>query len=765
MATKRLDRVYDQLSLRDLLDARDQYHIHLMRHPNVVATAIGLYRIRTKDSWPSERGAGKVHGTYARTLANSQVRYYSWPAILVFVERWVPEKDLKPGDLVPKTLYLPDGRSVPVCVIEAPKEDKTETRPLNTVFPVNNIGGGWPVIARNQGQDYAATIACLVSDGHTVYALTNRHVAGDAGEVIYSRLGGKEERIGVSSEKHLTRALFTTHYPGWPGRDVYVNLDVGLIDIDNLDRWTAEIRNVGQMGKMVDLSVHTISLALIGRDVKGTGAASGQMEGEIAALFYRYKTNGGFEYIADLLIGPRSDEENDAKVPTFATHPGDSGTLWLLEPDAGDNAATSKAERKEWLPLAMQWGRNMLYSAGEARPQSYVLATLLSRVCAELGVDPVRNWNFDQPDTWSAIGHFSIANRAQVALSDRSPKLNDLMKNNADIISHDDATILAGQFSGMGSADFVALADVPDFYWKPRIAKQGFARTFEGPNHFADMDQPDPSGKTLLDLCKDDPNTFIDPRKWSAFYDLVTDLESGDPIAEKYRGLLPFRVWQTFDAMVKFANAGKPREFVCAAGTLTHYIGDACQPLHISYLHDGDPLRLVEHTFTRGERAGQTEMRRFGEGVHSGYEDAMISAFREKVLAGLLNTPKTEAAEMITTGFEAAKLTIEMMRKTFGSIPPMSIVNEFGSFVGRPKERAEHLWQKFGNKTIKNMQAGAHLLAVLWESAWAVGQGDTKVASTAGLSREQAMAICADFDFIPSVSISRIGPLLKPPMT
>lgn len=764
MATKRLDRAHDQLSLRDLLDARDQYHIHLMRHANVIATAIGLYRIRTKDSWPTERSEGKVHGTYARTLANSQVRYYSWPAILVFVERWVTEKELEPGDLVPKTLYLPDGRSVPVCVIEAPKESRNETRPLSTVFPVNNIGGGWPVIARNQGQEYAATIACLVSDGHTVYALTNRHVAGEAGEIIYSRLGGKEQRIGVSSEKHLTRALFTTHYPGWPGRDVYVNLDVGLIDIDNLDRWTAEIRHVGQMGKMVDLSVHTISLALIGRDVRGTGAASGEMEGEIAALFYRYKANGGFEYVADLLIGPRPAEANKAKEPTFATHPGDSGTLWLLEPDDEGKSPKSKAKHKDYQPLAMQWGRNMLYSAGEARPQSYVLATLLSRVCAELGVDPVRNWNLDQPDTWSAIGHFSIANRAQVALSNRSPKLNTLMKNNADIISHDDATILAGEFSGMGSADFVALADVPDFYWKPRIAKQGFARTFEGPNHFADMDQPDPNGKTLLELCRDDPKTFIDPRKWAAFYDSVTDLESGDAIAEKYRGLLPFRVWQTFDAMVEFAAADKPREFVCAAGTLTHYIGDACQPLHISYLHDGDPLRLVEYTFTRGERKGQTEMRRFGKGVHGGYEDTMISAFREKVLAGLLSTPKTEAEEMITTGFEAAKLTVEMMRKTFTSIPPMAVVNEFGSFLGKPKERAEHLWRKFGNKTVKNMQSGAHLLAVLWESAWAVGNGDTNVTSTAGLTKDQAMAICADFDFIPSVSISRIGALLKPPM-
>ena len=65
---------------------------------------------------------------------------------------------------------------------------------------------------------------------------------------------------------------------------MYVNLDVGLIELDNLDQWTANIRNVGQMGKMVDLSVNNISLSLVGSHVRGTGAASGQMMGEIAAL-------------------------------------------------------------------------------------------------------------------------------------------------------------------------------------------------------------------------------------------------------------------------------------------------------------------------------------------------------------------------------------------------------------------------------------------------------------------------------------------------
>ena len=49
-----------------------------------------------------------------------------------------------------------------------------------------------------QGQSHAATIACLVSDGHKVYALTNRHVTGDMGEVVYAKLGGKLIRIGIA---------------------------------------------------------------------------------------------------------------------------------------------------------------------------------------------------------------------------------------------------------------------------------------------------------------------------------------------------------------------------------------------------------------------------------------------------------------------------------------------------------------------------------------------------------------------------------------
>lgn len=751
---------FAQLSLKDLLDARDQYHILLMRHPNVVATAIGRYRIRNDEPWPSERGAGQ-RTTGERTLTNSQVRPYSWPAVLVFVERWEDAEAFSgkagkynPDEMVPRTLYLPDGRQVPVCVIVAPRQERTDITAPPIRYPLNNIGGGYPVIADVQGQQHVATIACLVGDGHKVYALSNRHVTGDMGEVVYARLGGKQTRIGVSSGKQLTRMPFAEMYPGWPGRDTFVNLDVGLIDIDDLDLWTAKIRDIGIMEPMADFSVDNISLSLIGCHVRGYGAASGVMLGEIHALFYRYKSQGGFEYVSDLFIGRRSASNGHAKVPPpFATHPGDSGTLWLLEPmEPGKDAP-------KCLPLAMQWGQNTFGSRAGTGVQNYALATFLSRVCSLLTVDPIRDWNLDQTDTWGAVGHFAIAARTEVALSGNFAKLTALIENNREIIGHDDNTLLTDDFKGMGDADFVPLADVPDFFWKH--GKQGSSRGSEGPNHFADMDQPGPGGQTLLDLCRDPAG--IDPDRWNAFYDQVTDMLTGDPVSAEHRGLLPFRVWEIFDAMVDYAKKGDGARFLCAAGVLAHYVGDACQPLHISYLHDGDPEQPV--TRTVHHRNGQTEEVKepLGKGVHSAYEDEMVNAFRENILTGLESTPKATTGEYVTNGFEAAQRTVALMRATFAAIPPADIVQAFVSFGKGKSGRAQFMWDRFGDGTIGVMRDGAHLLAVLWESAWSQGDGETHVDSTAALTQSAAMQICADANFVPSLTIDRIGTILARP--
>ena len=46
MGTKESDTNFSILSLKDLIEARDLYHFHLMSKANVVGTAIGLYLMR-----------------------------------------------------------------------------------------------------------------------------------------------------------------------------------------------------------------------------------------------------------------------------------------------------------------------------------------------------------------------------------------------------------------------------------------------------------------------------------------------------------------------------------------------------------------------------------------------------------------------------------------------------------------------------------------------------------------------------------------------
>ncbi|PYS75235.1 MAG: hypothetical protein DMF66_20035 [Acidobacteria bacterium] len=67
------------------------------------------------------------------------------------------------------------------------------------IFPDSLIGGGFPVLADVQGKEHVASLGCLVTDGHTVYALTNQHVCGGPGEEVFGMLGGQKVRIGRSS--------------------------------------------------------------------------------------------------------------------------------------------------------------------------------------------------------------------------------------------------------------------------------------------------------------------------------------------------------------------------------------------------------------------------------------------------------------------------------------------------------------------------------------------------------------------------------------
>ncbi|MEP6960665.1 MAG: hypothetical protein ABI995_01205 [Acidobacteriota bacterium] len=771
---------YHSLSLADLIKARDLYHLHLTQRKGAIATAVGLYLIRTHDSWPGDER--KVKGSGPKNFETAGIRPYSWPCILVFVKKWIAEADMKEHgyglrDLIPDRLFMPDGKVVPVCVVEAAPDLMARQEPMHPRLPKNFLGGGYPVIADVQGEQHMASIGCLVTDGHLVFALTNRHVAGKAGEVLYAPLEGERIPIGVSSKKQLGRLKFETVYPGWPGTNVFLNADIGLVEVQDKNRWTPQIYSIGTMGPLADLSMDNLSLDLLKTDREGNGranlcgfgAASGEMYGRVWGFFYRYQSVGGFDYVSDFLIGPRTGKGRKK----LETHHGDSGTLWFLEPVKGVTG-----DAGTYRPVAVQWGGQVFDGTTTRGRRPFALATLLSTVCRLLEVDPVRDWGFALPEYWGTVGHFTIANLACEIVGKSASKIRKLMKNNLDNITFELGDITIKGTQGLSRKQHVPLADVPDLVWKmnPKVPGGGIivgsrgprGKNPESPNHFADMDETPPDGTpTLLTLCDDPAN--VDPDVWID-YARKFPKKAGVSDQAEAMGLLPFRVWQIYDEMVGFVKAGKRDEFVCAAGTLAHYVGDACQPLHISFLHHGDPDTPVVTTVTHktGQNAGKTEEENLSFDVHEDYEQTMFRDSQGTVhegedmksqLQALLNAGGSNGTA-VKGGRAAAIATVAMMKQTFTTIHPKEICDAFDAALLDGSAKSDilaMLFTKFGKRTVKVMSFGCMHLALLWESAWAEGHGDTTIGNVDASLPDDLTTLYNKHDFLESFLLTQIG--------
>jgi len=737
---------FNTLSLPELLRARDQFHPHLMHKANVVGTAVGRYLIRKDDSFPSKSGRGgeqprREGPKPPRTLENSEVRDYSWPCVLVFVSKWVDEDEFRsggrssPADFVPKTIYLEDGLSVPVCVVLAPpvKSAPPALAPGELKFPASGLSGGYPIMARVQGAERVASIGCLLTDGHKVYALTNRHVAGEPGGQLTTLAGGREVPVGRSSAKQLGRLPFAEVYRPWPGRDVYVNMDVGLVELEDQTVWSPAVHGIGRLGPLADLSVYNLTLGLIGCPVRAHGCASGRMFGRVAALFYRYKSVGGFEYVADFLIGSRDNEP-------LRTRPGDSGSIWVVE--------TGEAER-DLMPLAVQWG-GAVFSGGAA-PLPFALATNLSNVCRELEVELFRARDLARFEYWGPVGHYSIAAFAceQVA----SGKLKRLMLENRRRVSFEPDQITPS-VNDLSPESFVPLANVPDVVWKTRFGQTPYGRaSWENPNHYADLDYA-PGGVASLDELTPTAAS-LRTATWREYYDAVGWTRTSE------RGLLPFRVWQIYKQMVGYVAARDLPRYVAAAGVLAHYIGDACQPLHGTYLTDGDPFR-----FPNGNPSAQMLGlgQGYGGGVHFAYESLMPTENVEALRQGLAGTlGPSHQMDLVTGWRNAAFAAVELMRRARSLIPPMDLVQAYADLKnnGQAWRAPTVLWTQFGAQSVQVMADGYRTLAMLWDSAWAEGNGDDiPSAQLVRFSRETISGIYEDPDFVPSRTLDNVDPYL-----
>lgn len=755
-------RSFHSLGVRDLLDARDQFHLHLVHKKNVFATAIGFYLIRDDDPDSSDHtktaSAAKKRGSYGeRTLENSTVRPWSWPCVLAFVSQWQKPSDLRkhPESVVPPFLYLEDGRIVPVCVVKANQSNLPPRTVNSSKLLAKSLEGGSPIFVEAQGQRRMGSVGCIVSDGIDYFGLTNRHVAGNTGREVKAVFNGIPSVVGVTeSSSQLGERPFAEVYENFPGRNTVVHLDAGLVRITDVCKWRATVNGM-VVQDMVEFSADTASLDWIGFHVVAHGAVSGDIVGEIRALFYRYKSVGGREYVSEFLIGSRTNskqaeadeaggakKQKSSKVPVqqvpLMTMPGDSGTLWSLDPQETGGSLR---------PVALEWGGQRLGN-DPTNPNylQFCLASSVAVICRELGLDIVSDFKAEHTQYWGAVGHFKIAQQACFQVQDSS--LRKFMLDNLDNISFSDDKQLTAA-THLQAANFVPLSDVPDVVWKTNVnrVKRAVTRAQENWNHFADMDLPGADGQTLLDMFAKDESS-LNWKSWMGFYKSAPKPSQGRGALAN--GSIPFRVWQIFAQMQKLAAAKDAKGFLCAAGIVAHYVGDACQPLHCSQHADG--------------------LNGSSTGVHSTYEDNMVEKYSDEIASGIdqIFSSQPFTPTTISTPRDAALEVVRLMQRCHVALPPEKICDSYNS--ARPGVHTsptkvasvlDPMWNDCGQGTIACIADGIRTLASIWQAA--VGKDASWLAGQPKLVGEtDLMPIYEDLSFLSSLHLANFTQAMIP---
>jgi hypothetical protein len=308
----------------------------------------------------------------------------------------------------------------------------------------------------------------------------------------------------------------------------------------------------------------------------------------------------------------------------------------------------------------------------------------------------------------------------------------------------------------MGSGGFVPLADVPDYVW----VRDQHGRPEEPEQHFADVDIVDiDGGPPLLDRCvKDDKN--ISATAWRDYFAGFAAKNVGPD-----EGALPFRVWQLWNEMVDALGNKDVVRFVAAAGTCAHYVGDASQPLHCSWLHHGKPPTTKVGKNDYPPRHGSAAYVAFHKTkpsqIHGTYEETMLEIQPDVALAGVdadLEKRKPPPADVLS-GFAAAKIVIELMDASRKRLSPSQIIAADDPTL-TPKPRATQLWnnQAVRAATIASLADSSYALARIWQGAWVAGGGDQIAkAQLVQLAEAKLTAVYSDKTFAPGYTLDELA--------
>jgi hypothetical protein len=168
---------------------------------------------------------------------------------------------------------------------------------------------------------------------------------------------------------------------------------------------------------------------------------------------------------------------------------------------------------------------------------------------------------------------------------------------------------------------------------------------------------------------------------------------------------------------------------------MAHYVGDACQALHISHKHDG--------------------IKPSDKGVHKKYENNMLNSKRnmELLFEGInASTKKVKTADLFSGGKGAAICVLKLMKKTFENLPPDTIIK-----ANRIAEDMAALFDKVGKKTIENIINGCLTMATIWQSAWIEGDGNNiSNSKLKKISEGRLIELYEDKSFVPSFNLDKL---------
>jgi hypothetical protein len=263
----------------------------------------------------------------------------------------------------------------------------------------------------------------------------------------------------------------------------------------------------------------------------------------------------------------------------------------------------------------------------------------------------------------------------------------------------------------------------------------------------------------MIDRCVADPKN-VSASEWKKYFDGFADAGVGpDP------GALPFRVWQLWEIMVDALKNKDVLEFVAAGGVMAHYVGDASQPLHCSYLHHGQPpMKKVhgrEYPVKHGRDARDDFAKTWEYKIHGIYEEQMLEvdpaqamADVDAVLAGH-NPLKLQIAR----GHDAGVAMINLMNQSRKRLSPQEIIDFDDATLMQP-QRAQRFWEssKIRKATIQSLADSVDYLATLWTTAWKAGNGDgLPVGDLGELDSDDLMKRYLNKNFAPSLSLKEMA--------